>query len=288
LAVLSKSHRGFVLCKGNRTRYWQKSSVPLRLFSKIRHSLLEGTSGKYFKYAIGEVILIVLGIIVALQIDNWNQNRQDGEKEQVLLSQLHLEFSAGLQQLENKMVLRSKLISSAKWLLEKIDQGGPFEEIDPDTLTFHIQRTLFGPTFNANSEGFFLSRNLNLIRNDSLRMLLADWPNKLEQLSEDEKVWTAYIGAEYQPFLIENYTARNLFNTTLLDMDALRRVRLDSLGVLSEPIGNTQRDIDIAVLMDNRDFEDHLAFAIFFNNLLNIQSGSIEDLIERILKQIES
>ena len=249
---------------------------------------MTGVSGRYFKYALGEVILIVVGIIIALQIDNWNQYRQDREKEQVLLSQLHLEFSAGLQQLEDKMVLRSKLISSAKWLLERIDQGGPYEKINPDTLTFHIQRTLFGPTFNANSEGFFLSRDLSLIRNDSLRMLLADWPNKLEQLSEDEKIWTAYIGTAYQPFLIENYTARNLFNTTLLDMDALQRVRLDSLGRITTPIGNSQSDIDIGKLMDNRDFEDHLAFAIFFNNLVNIQAGSIQDLIERILKQLKT
>jgi hypothetical protein len=250
--------------------------------------MLEGTSGRYLKYAIGEVILIVLGIFIALQIDNWNQDRQEREKEQVLLSQLYQEFSTGLRQLENKMVLRKNLISSANWLLQKIDQGGPFEEIDRDTLTFHIQRTLFGPTFNANSEGFFLSRDLSLIQNDSLRMLLADWPNQLKQLSEDEIIWSQYIAMEYQPFLIENYTARNLFNTTLLDMDALRRVRLDSLGRIATPIGNSQRDVDIGKLMDNRDFEDHLAFAIFFNNLVNIQAGSIEDLIKRILEQIES
>ncbi len=250
--------------------------------------MLVGRSGRYFKYAAGEVFLIVLGIIIALQIDNWNEDRQNREKEQVLLSQLYQEFSTGLRQLENKMELRARLIASAQWLLGKIDQGGPYDEIDRDTLTFHIQRTLFGPTFNANTEGFFLSRDLNLIRNDSLRMLLADWPNQLKQLSEDEIIWTGYIGAEYQPFLIENYAARNLFNTTLLDMDALRRVRLDSLGGIAAPIGNTQRDIDIGKLMENTDFEDHLAFAIFFNNLLNIQSESIKDLIEQILEQIET
>ena len=71
-------------------------------------------------------------------------------------------------------------------------------------------------------------------------------------------------------------------------MEALQRVQLGSPGARSEPIGNTKRDIDIVLLMDNGDFEDHLAFAIFFNNLLNIQSSSIEDLIQRILEQIAS
>lgn len=285
--MFSKSQDGFVLWRSEGFQL-QKTSVVLRLFSKIRHTLLEGTSRRYFKYAIGEVILIVLGIVIALQIDNWNQDRQDREKEQVLLSQLYQEFSSGLHQLENKMELRARLISSARWLLAKIDQGGPFETMDRDSLTFHIQRTLFGPTFNANSEGFFLSRDLSLVQNDSLRMLLADWPNQLEQLSEDENVWTTYISTKYQPFLIDNYAARNLFNTTLLDMDALRRVHLDSLVGISVPIGKTRRDIDIGKLMGNGDFEDHLAFAIFFNNLLNVQAASIEDLIVRILDQIEN
>ena len=228
------------------------------------------------------------GIIIALQIDNWNQGRQDREKEQVLLGQLDQEFSAGLSQLGNKVELRKKIISSARWLLERIDAGGRNEEINPDSLTFHLQRTLLGPTFNANAEGFFLSRDLSLIRNDSLRVLLADWPNQLEQLSEDEDIWTTYISTTYQPFVIEYFPARNLFNTTLMDSDVLRRVQLDSLQKSKIPIGTSRKPIRMDELLDSSDFEDHLAFAIFFNHLLNVQSRSIEDSIERILEQIES
>ena len=36
--------------------------------------------GKYYKYAIGEILLVVIGILIALQVNNWNQKRQDSNK----------------------------------------------------------------------------------------------------------------------------------------------------------------------------------------------------------------
>jgi hypothetical protein len=49
----------------------------IKFFRRIRRNLLsEGNTGKYFKYAIGEIILVVIGIIIALQINTWNENRK--------------------------------------------------------------------------------------------------------------------------------------------------------------------------------------------------------------------
>ena len=48
----------------------------IKFFRKIRQNLLsEGRTGKYFKYALGEILLVVLGILIALQINNWNGER---------------------------------------------------------------------------------------------------------------------------------------------------------------------------------------------------------------------
>ena len=52
----------------------------IKFFRKIRQNLLsEGKTGKYLKYAIGEIILVVIGILIALSINNWNQNQKDRE-----------------------------------------------------------------------------------------------------------------------------------------------------------------------------------------------------------------
>jgi len=52
----------------------------IKFFRKIRQNLLmENKTGKYFKYAIGEIILVVIGILIALQINNWNELRKEKE-----------------------------------------------------------------------------------------------------------------------------------------------------------------------------------------------------------------
>jgi predicted negative regulator of RcsB-dependent stress response len=76
----------------------------IKFFRKIRQKMLiENKTGKYFKYAIGEIILVVIGILIALQINNWNENRLEKIEEQSFLSNLHNEFS------QNKKALKTAL-----------------------------------------------------------------------------------------------------------------------------------------------------------------------------------
>jgi len=59
----------------------------IKFFQKIRQNLLsEGKTGKYLKYALGEIILVVIGILIALQINNWNENRKNRNLERVVLT----------------------------------------------------------------------------------------------------------------------------------------------------------------------------------------------------------
>ena len=61
----------------------------LHFFRKIRRDLIDNSkSYKYFKYAIGEIVLVVLGILIALQINNWNENRNISKIELALLANL--------------------------------------------------------------------------------------------------------------------------------------------------------------------------------------------------------
>ncbi len=58
----------------------------IKFFRKIRFNLMsENKTGKYFKYAIGEIVLVVLGILIALQINNWNEQRKQRKLEESTL-----------------------------------------------------------------------------------------------------------------------------------------------------------------------------------------------------------
>ncbi len=88
----------------------------IKFFRKIRYDLMEkNKTGKYFKYAIGEIILVMVGILLALQVNNWNKNRQDRVSEQKYVNDL-------IQDLKNDDIalkrltifLESKLESKAR------------------------------------------------------------------------------------------------------------------------------------------------------------------------------
>ena len=69
----------------------------IKFFRHIRKSLLmENKTSKYFKYAIGEIVLVVIGILIALSINNWNEQRKDRKLENELLVQLQSEFESNL------------------------------------------------------------------------------------------------------------------------------------------------------------------------------------------------
>ena len=53
----------------------------IKFFRKIRYNLMEqNITGKYFKYAVGEIVLVVIGIVIALQLNIAQQNRSDQKK----------------------------------------------------------------------------------------------------------------------------------------------------------------------------------------------------------------
>jgi uncharacterized membrane protein YraQ (UPF0718 family) len=96
----------------------------IKFFRKIRQNLLmENKTGKYFKYAIGEIVLVVIGILIALSINNWNEVRKNNTKEQQILTQLKDEYTTNLLQLEQKITNRKKIIEAANNILQYIDES---------------------------------------------------------------------------------------------------------------------------------------------------------------------
>lgn len=73
----------------------------IKFFRLIRKSLLEQNKmGKYFKYAIGEIVLVVIGILIALQINNWNERKQNREKVDKLLVKIQKDIKTDISQIQ--------------------------------------------------------------------------------------------------------------------------------------------------------------------------------------------
>ena len=90
----------------------------LKFFRQIRQqNLNQGEIKKYFIYAIGEILLVVIGILIALQINTWNNNRIDRQLEKQYLNRMVQDLNADLNELESVInITRKRLILGAKVL----------------------------------------------------------------------------------------------------------------------------------------------------------------------------
>ena len=77
----------------------------LTFFRRIRKGLLgEGATRKYLLYAIGEITLVVIGILIALQINNWNEWRSDRITESEVLLELTKNMEMNIAKLEGLLI----------------------------------------------------------------------------------------------------------------------------------------------------------------------------------------
>ncbi|MBL87033.1 MAG: hypothetical protein CMO82_10290 [Winogradskyella sp.] len=82
----------------------------IKFFRNIRRSLLdEGKTSRYLKYALGEIILVVIGILIAIQVNNWNQRRLEKDKMQSYFNKLS-------EEVEEQILVIHKLIESESYL----------------------------------------------------------------------------------------------------------------------------------------------------------------------------
>jgi hypothetical protein len=139
----------------------------IKFFRHIRKSLLEQNKmGKYFKYAIGEILLVVIGILIALQINNWNERKKEQAFEKEILQQIRanlLKDKITLKEIKGnfeKAMSSTKKILNATWTLEEKDSVQYW-------LGDIIQFDRFHPLTNAYEVA--KSKGLDLITNKQLR-----------------------------------------------------------------------------------------------------------------------
>jgi hypothetical protein len=143
----------------------------LRFFRTIRKKLIEEDNVRtYLLYAIGEIFLVVIGILIALQINNWNENRKDRQEETRLLTSIQMDLQRDIEQLTGiigQAQVRQAQADSILLLL--------YQEPSPDMDEFiRLNRSsiAFENHFQVNSGTFDESQSagsVKLIRNDGIR-----------------------------------------------------------------------------------------------------------------------
>jgi Family of unknown function (DUF6090) len=206
-----------------------------------------GKTGKYLKYAIGEVILVMIGILLALQVNNWNTNRLQKQKEQILLTALNKEFKTNKTQLDSVLFYHKSAMKSNEYLLSRLPIMDVRKE-NLDSLGYHIWGHTATYTFNPSSgvtSSIMNSSSINIISNIELRQLLIRWNDLLLDYQEEE-----ILARENYHNLLKPYEKKHFLFT---DKDMLKDSRVDLSFLTSLEFDNyvLDRKNDIDQILEN-------------------------------------
>lgn len=247
----------------------------IKFFRQVRQKLiLENKTTSYIKYAIGEIVLVVIGILIALQINNWNEVRKTNLEEQRALLNIQSDFSKNKELLNDLIATTKKSIDAGMKILNYT--GSKIKPKTEDEFN-DLLNSLFDhdPYYPLNGflDDLLNSGKLGIFNNVELRNLLSSWKPRLEIVNQS---FAAGVEGEnlVNNFIIENGSWLNADQVTLVK----RSVALPESGFKID-----NRSMLILSQFENL-IENHV---IGSDNYLSEQKKTLE-LLEDILRLIES
>lgn len=168
----------------------------------------ENKTGKYLKYAIGEIILVVIGILIALQVNNWNNERVSSLEEQSLLENLKEEYQENLLNINIAIEKRESQMKALNSLNDFVT-GKLFLNETKKPIDSLIGVSRYIPTYESRSgalQEIINGGKLSMIQNKQLRKYLSNWSAEVDDLRKIETGVYDIILNNYNTYLINNYT----------------------------------------------------------------------------------
>ena len=164
----------------------------IKFFRKVRQKLLsENKFSKYLLYAIGEIILVVIGILIALYINNLNTEKQDSIYLNGYLNNISENIKLDEANLEQIAIFRDSSIISSKYFMNIIEQENTSKE---HFLFYFSEYFTYNPWldkyFQSNNSGFEALKNsgyLSKIQQTTLETELYKYYGLVEQIENEEK-----------------------------------------------------------------------------------------------------
>ncbi|TAI47357.1 DUF6090 family protein [Flagellimonas allohymeniacidonis] len=207
----------------------------IKFFRRIRQQLLaEGKFSNYLLYAVGEIILVVIGILIALQINDYSEVQKERKKEMILLSNLSKEVELDILQIENNTKISMERLGRLDSLVGLLSAPN---SIDKSSFVLQSFEFVMDQYFKSNS-GIFdeavSSGKMSYVQNDSLRQKIFNYYRNAKETYTDGT--TRQITDEFiTPLLVENiYLNLEGFSMLGINLDKISNLRALDLGQLSQ------------------------------------------------------
>jgi hypothetical protein len=248
----------------------------IKFFRKIRHRLLsENKFSKYMLYAIGEIILVVIGILIALQINNWNESRKNNIIENEYYCRLLEDFELDRRNIKRLSDESDYKIKKSKALLLDLPKKEKSKEYLIDNYIQALRTNAFAPS-KVTILDITSSSKLNLIKNDSLKKTLIRYYAELDNLV-------------YQLDLNRNHSIERAFdyeddNQVGFQYADYAKASLGEEVMATLPVNNWQFDENSKVY---KQFQNDLVFFVLMSNREKQHFQKILNEMQPVYKQLQ-
>jgi len=180
----------------------------IKFFQNIRKKLAaENKVLPYMRYAIGEIVLVVIGILIALQINNWNQERLNRIEEKNILSTLHNEFLENKKKLDSTTSVYTGAMNANITLMSLVGKSAEeLQKHDLDSL-FYASLPSSQIVFSNNTvQNIVQTGKLDIIENPEIVQLINQWEATTVMIKEREQTLQDWINNHLMP-VINDYVA---------------------------------------------------------------------------------
>ena len=240
----------------------------------------ENKTGKYLKYAIGEIILVVIGILIALSLNNWKDDLDNQGEETRILIGLKQEFEANLLEVKRNIKLNSATVASSIDLINLIRSENPFLNTRyVDSLLYVVYQ--FG-SFDAQTgliDEVISSGKLSIINNIELRNRLTSFSGMLDNAEEDYKIRMDYYMNQIVPYLGTYFALIN--QDQHMDLSSWSET-YETKKLTESPFKAKYEEIDLL------HFENYIAIHKLNNDFVNLNESKLKTFFEETLEIINN
>jgi len=265
----------------------------LKFFRTIRKKLIEEDNvRKYLLYAIGEILLVVIGILIALQVNNWNEERKNQRLEQTYYENLIRDLNNQLNDIKIQVNSEQNVQASVEKIIQSMNAD--FADTDPSQISKSLTLASITRTpnlFDASFEDLKSTGNLNLIGNEELKTSILDYYQFADRLI---RVLTKN-GEGFHHVSLAPLLDNQLINVDLTGMNpvfAVQDVReLKQEQVFDEEMDQTL-NAELVERIKNPDniqyFKNWVAYRKWTNEVSLVFLSQMEDRTHTLIEKLES
>ena len=220
---------------------------------------MENKTSKYLKYALGEIVLVVIGILIALQINNWNEQKKIQNDSKEFMGRLLVEIKINIQQTENEIEQETEQVNSTKKVLDMFHQ----KQQDLNARAFDSLIAIILPANNIEFNSATFTEGINTgkigaIESNELRTALYDFVAILEETRHQESLDSQDNMEVFSYYMYKKFNFKNMDNEFGAYKGQLGITKFNSFNSLA-----VFEDMEFENIMDNRYYSNNLQLVLY-------------------------